>query len=257
MMVIRSIIGNLKLTIGTVNSDPILKADTNIDFIAMVPLQLYNSLRTNESKLRKIKTILIGGGSISTELSSSISASKLNVYHSFGMTETISHVAIRKINNEENEIYVALPGINFSIANNNQLVIHYPEIGLKDLHTNDIVDLIDDRSFRWQGRADFVINSGGKKLSPEKIEKDLATLISVPFFVFGLPDKILGEKVALFIESKFSLNISRDALKNVLEKHALPKEIFYIPNFIRTHSDKINRIETVKLVDQHVLKALL
>lgn len=257
MMIIRAIVGELNLVIGPLSSNPLDEYDKQIDFIAMVPLQLHNSLKNNIQKLREIRTIIIGGGVVSDELLLNTLHSGVTAHQTFGMTETISHVATKRIGIGQEENYHALNGIKFSCAHNNQLVIHYPEIGLDSLKTNDIVKLIDEQTFQWKGRADFIINSGGIKLNPEQIEKDLSHLISCAFFIFGLKDPLLGEKIILIIESKTTLNITKEILNKILTKHSIPKEIIYISSFVRTNSGKINRTETVKSIDQNVIKEIL
>lgn len=256
MMLVRSILGDLKLIVGPVNSNPLETILEPIDFVAMVPLQLQHTLESNPEKIRPIKSILIGGGPISSNVSSLLKKNDLNVYHTYGMTETISHVAMRKIGTDEEKAFRALPGINFKVKNN-QLVIQYPEIGIVELCTTDQVKLLDENSFEWIGRTDFIINSGGKKLNPEEIEGKISTLIGLPYFIFGLPDDTFGQKVVLFIESTISLNLSKESFYSSLQNYSVPKEIFYIPRFIRTESGKINRIETLKLLGEHVLKEIL
>lgn len=256
MMLVRSIIGDLNLIVGQVNSNPLENISKQIDFIAMVPLQLQQTLETNPEKLRFIKSVIIGGGPISHTVSSLLKKFNLSVYHTYGMTETISHVAMRKVGVDEEKEFKALPGINFKVKND-QLVIHYPEIGIIELCTADQVRLLDENSFEWIGRTDFIINSGGKKLNPEEIEEKISDLIKKPYFIFGLSDDKYGQKVVLLIESHISLNLSKNSFSLNLQNYSIPKEIFYLPAFIRTISGKINRIETMKLLDEHGLKEIL
>lgn len=256
MMLVRSIIGDLKLIVGPINSKPLETILDQIDFVAMVPLQLQKTVESNPEKIRSIKSVIIGGGPISSNVSLLLKKNDLNVYHTYGMTETISHVAMRKVGSEEEKAFNALPGINFKVRNN-QLVIEYPEIGIIELCTTDQVKLLDEKSFEWIGRTDFIINSGGKKLNPEEIEENISALIGLPYFIFGLPDETFGQKVVLIIESPISLYLSKKSFYSSLQNHSVPKEIFYLPSFIRTESGKINRIETIKLLGEHVLKEIL
>lgn len=256
MMIVRSIIGKLNLIVGPIDSNPLKTVNEAIDLIAMVPLQLKKTLESNPEKLRTIKSILIGGGPISDSLYSLIKKSKITIHHTFGMTETISHVAMRKIGLEEQQDFIALDGIHFS-TENEQLVIHYPEIGIERLKTNDLVRLKSEKAFEWIARTDFIINSGGKKLNPEEIENAISSVIHDAYFIFGLEDEVLGNKVVLIIESKVPHKLTKVAFQNKLNKYAIPKEIFYLPSFIRTISGKINRNETVKLLQKDGLKEVL
>jgi O-succinylbenzoic acid--CoA ligase len=157
------------------------------------------------------------------------------------MTETMSHVAIRNINEFKALKYKALNNITFSLNLSEELIIHAPELGLPELKTNDIVDLHSPTSFTWLGRSDFIINSGGKKLSPERIEKKLSQLIDLPYFIYGIPDQTLGSKAILIVESRTEFSLDKAKLTQLLEKHELPKAIIRIEQFIRTESNKIDR----------------
>lgn len=256
MIIVRSIIGELNLIVGPVNSNPLKNISAQIDFVAMVPLQLQQTLEDCPEKLGSIKSVIIGGGPVSTTVILLLKKFNLTVYHTYGMTETISHVAMRRIGSQEEKEFNALPGIRFS-KEKNQLVIHYPEIGLEKLRTTDQVNLLNEHSFEWIGRADFIINSGGKKINPEEVENSISQLISSPFFIFGLPDEKLGEKMVLIVESPISKPITKDDFVPLLIKHQIPKEIFYLPSFVRTNSGKINRIETIKLLEEHGFKEIL
>ncbi len=247
MMIVRSIVGNLNLFVTDVSSNPLNQIIERIDFVALVPLQVEELLKSEEQKLKNIQTILIGGGPISTALSSKLNLAEIQAYHSYGMTETISHVAIRPVGKNEKDIFEALNGIDFS-TKNHQLVVHYPEIGHSFLTTNDIVELVDNQHFKFIGRSDFMINSGGLKLNPETIENLLSPLFNTPFFVAGIEDQKLGQKLILLIEGTTSLAPTLFELKSILPKYHDPKEMYFIPKFVRTESGKINRGETLKLI---------
>jgi O-succinylbenzoic acid--CoA ligase len=247
MMIVRSIVGNLNLFVVDVNSNPLNQLSDKIDFVALVPIQVEEILNIEPLKLKKIQTILIGGGPISNVLSSKLNLAEIQAYHSYGMTETISHVAIRPVGKLEKDTFEALNGIEFS-TKDQQLVVHYPEIGHLLLTTNDIVELVDKQQFKFIGRSDFMINSGGVKLNPETIENLLSAMIKAPYFVAGIEDQNLGQKLILVIEGTTSQAPTLLELKSVLPKYHDPKEMYFIPKFVRTESDKINRGETLKLI---------
>lgn len=246
MMVVRSLVLNLELIVSDVTSTPLSGINSDIEFAAMVPMQVQQSLIEHPEKVNKISKIIVGGGPVSNELINQLQGISSKVYHTFGMTETISHIAMRSLNQPLLDKFKCLPGITID-QKEGSLVITAPEIGVHQLETNDAVNIISQTAFHWLGRTDFVINSGGIKLHPEEIESKLATLISSPFFVYGAPSEQLGEKLILMIASLKNLGLSKADFAISLEKYAIPKEIRYVDHFEYTHSGKINRISSKTL----------
>ena len=246
MMVVRALFSKLNLICVEPDEAPLKKIPENtfIDFAPLTPMQLNDTANSSS-----VKTILLGGSAVSSKLESAIQELESQVYHGYGMTETLSHVALRKVNGEDkSEIYQALPGVKFSTDERGCLVISVPYLNERII-TNDIVTLLNNYSFIWKGRADNIINSGGVKLFPESIELRISALLEEPFFVAGMPDNLLGEKLCMFIEAqKFDtekLELLRDNLKKVLDKYEIPKEILFVNKFQRTLSDKIQRQSTI------------
>ena len=246
MMIVRALLNDMQLIVGPVSANSLDKLNSPVDFCAVVPIQLQHSLTHHPEKLKLISSIIVGGAPVSIQLEKQLIDCKLSVYQTYGMTETVSHVALKKIGFESTESYNALPLVKFSIGTEGNLLIHYPEIGLDELHTNDRVELISDTSFIWLGRTDFIINSGGVKISPEEVEVKLSALIHAPFFVTGATDEKLGSKVVLYLEGNGDSKINLDDLAKILPKYLVPKEVFYVPQFSWTSSHKINRSETIK-----------
>ncbi|HET8860590.1 AMP-binding protein [Marivirga sp.] len=258
MMIVRCLVGQLNLIIGNVSGNPLknLKEPTAIDFYSFVPYQLLNILNesgTAISMLSQSKAIILGGAAVPEVLKDRIKENldTVKVYSTYGMTETISHVALQLINSKNIEPYKALQDIKFSVDENDCLIIHAPQItGEGSLKTKDVVSLISPTEFYWKGRFDFVINSGGIKIHPEELEKEIATLLqneNIPnrFFIFGKEDEKLGNAVQLIIEGDYDTNFISSLLKKHLLKYHLPKNIFRSPKFIETENGKINRIETI------------
>lgn len=246
MMLVRALYSELNLICIEPTLQPFeqLANDCEIDFAPLTPMQLNN---VNDTKL--VKTILLGGGSISLELEEKIQSLNAAVYHSYGMTETLSHIAIRSINgNTKSSVFSALEGVVFNVDQRNCLVIDVPFLE-KKLITNDVVELIDNKHFIWKGRIDFVINSGGIKLFPEAIEMKISSIIQQPFFIAAMPDAILGEKVGLFVEAKQQDTTKWiEQFKEVLSKYEMPKSIYFCTNFERTISGKIKRQATINKI---------
>ena len=238
MMIVRSIVLELELIVTDVVSKPLEILTEEVDFAAMVPFQVEQSL----SDLKLLKKLIIGGAPISELLWKRITESNIEAFQTFGMTETISHIAMRKIELPERG-YIPLNGVDIS-CENECLVIAAPHLGVQHLVTNDVVHINKDGSFNWLGRADFVINSGGIKIHPEQIEKQLSRIITQPFFSFGIEDDLLGQKHVLCIEGEFQ--IDKDKMMFDLENYHVPKEVYFFDNFEYTTSGKINRIKTIE-----------
>ncbi len=247
MMLVRAMVLGLHLDYVKPSSNPLGDTLKNYDFAAMVPLQLQNSI----NQLDRIKTLIVGGAPVSRTLKDQIKKSKTQIFETYGMTETITHIASRRLNGEEADSFTLLPNIKISQDDRGCLVIDAPNIADEIITTNDLVELEDENSFRWLGRADSVINSGGIKLVPEQIEEKLSGSIADRFFLAGLPDKKLGQKLVLFVENA-DLN-KTELLKNLsslnnLSKYEVPKEIVLLGSFAETPTGKILREETVRKV---------
>jgi O-succinylbenzoic acid--CoA ligase len=245
MMIVRSLEARLKLVCIEPGLFPVNKLDEDIDFAAMIPLQVKNSM-TNKYSFNKIKKVLIGGGSVSSDLKDKLQHIKTEAWASYGMTETITHIALSKLNGDDaQDNFHPLPGITVSKNENNCLKIDAPSLNDETLQTNDIVELSSDQSFKWVGRFDNIINSGGIKLSPETIERKLDKLIFRKYFISSLKHEEFGEIVALFIEGRPLDNECHERfvnrIKKALEKYEVPKKIIHIKNFILTETGKIQR----------------
>jgi O-succinylbenzoic acid--CoA ligase len=235
MMLVRAITLGLHLDAVEPNSNPL--ENKKYDFAAMVPMQVANSLK----KLHLVETLLIGGTKVSYQLAESILKASCKAFESYGMTETISHIAIKPIGAKE---FTVLPNVTISIDKRNCLVIEALELSKEKIITNDIVEILNETQFILKGRIDNVINSGGVKIFPEEIEEKLAKFISVRFFIASLPDEKLGEKVILVIEGNpFEME---KTLFSELSKYQNPKEIVFLENFVETETNKINRKKTLE-----------
>lgn len=241
MMLIRAFVGGFNLFIAEPVGNP-LKATSNIiDFAAMVPMQVYNSISDFSDTIKKV---IIGGGAVSEELKKSLLQLPTQFYETYGMTETVSHVAIRKIS--EGETYFeAMPNVFFEQDERNCLQINAPDICSQLITTNDIVRLQNDRQFKFLGRYDNIINTGGIKIIPEEVEQKLAKAIHVPFLISSVPDEKLGEKIVLVLKEHDKIPSLNFSLLNKFEK---PKEVIVIQQFPLTETGKIKRIEVKNML---------
>lgn len=278
MMLVRAMVLGWKLDVVPASLNPLQGLGKTYDFSAMVPLQVSNSLMD----LYKIKKIIIGGGAVSKELEKQLQNSLTECFSTYGMTETVSHIAVRTLNNHsslqggvtkqshsknenvtsgdpkasgEKSYYSILPNILISKDNRNCLVIDAPKVTESQIITNDIVTLISEKEFKWLGRYDAIINSGGVKLIPEQIEEKLSKIIAQRFFVAGISDDVLGEKLVLLVENdlkgqhKERTIILREAKNlNSLSAYEIPKEIYFLDSFVETETKKIQRKKTLDLL---------
>lgn len=248
MMIVRAIIGELNLIIQEPSSDPWETLESEIDFIPVVPLQLQKLIKQPE-KQKLVKLILVGGATIDHQLEKKLQKFNPAVFQSYGMTETLTHVALRKVNGEDtSEFYRALNGISFSVDEQQKLIVDADFLNEK-VTTNDVVRLLDEKRFIWKGRMDSVINSGGIKVFPEEVEKKLSKLIYRRFFVAGIHDEKLGEKIVLIIEGSPMEESCLEALKNRIycatQKYEVPKAIYFKEKFPETGTGKIKRQEVI------------
>ncbi len=241
MMLVRAMVLGLDIYPVKPSAQPLEKLNKNVEFAAMVPMQVMNSIPS----LDKIKTLLIGGAPLSSELKNQLKECSTEAYETYGMTETITHIAVRRLHEE---YFRALPNVTLSQDERACLVIHAPLVSAARIYTNDVVKLIAEKQFKWLGRFDNVINSGGVKLHPELIEEKIGAYLKLPFFVIGFPDNQLGEKLILVVETNRSVIEISTILKSVtqLGPYEIPRKILSLTNFVRTQNGKIRRNKSLQ-----------
>ena len=237
MMFVRAFILGLDMDFVEPSAHPMEYCETDYDFTAMVPLQAQNSL----PYLSRVKKMIIGGVKISKRLEEELLKLPTQVYETYGMTETITHIAAKRIGEEA---FTVLPNVTISYDERNCLVIHAPRISEEVVVTGDLVELINENQFRFLGRVDNMINSGGIKLIPEQIEEKLSGKITGRFFVSGIPDETLGEKLVLLVEGE-ERAIDKTLFAD-LGKYERPKDVIFVPKFLETANGKVLRKETVE-----------
>ena len=210
---------------------------TSIDFVALTPMQVENSI----DFVSRCQKLIIGGAPLSEKVKQELFAFENEVYETYAMTETITHIAFKQVANQKypntEQVFEAFDEVTISQDERGCLVIDTPYDGLQVV-TNDVVEIIDQRKFNWIGRADNVINSGGIKLFPEQIENKLKSFINSEFYITSKADELLGQKLILVVEGE---ERSLDFSSADLTKYQVPKEIVFIPTFPRTESGKIKR----------------
>ncbi len=240
MMLVRSLVLGLDLYLFPVNSSPIKQIQNNYDLIAFTAMQLENSILF----IDKIKNVLVGGSSVNENLKQKILNINTNVYETYGMTETITHIAVRNLTKGENE-FTTLPGIEIG-KRDNCLFIKPNHLSIEMVQTNDIVQFTNKNKFLLIGRRDFIINSGGVKLNPEAIEKKLAKYISADFVISSIDNSKFGEVVALVFKKNIPDNYNKAFTH--LSKYEIPKEVLVIENFPENNG-KINRVKIRSIIN--------
>lgn len=248
MMYVRANIANAQFFAETPSNRPILNVPhgETIDLLAVVPSQMINIL-ARKNDLPIIKNILIGGSAINESLRAEIACSGLRCYETYGMTETASHIALRRISVTDSKPFELLPGISISSDERDCLIINLKEDNI-EVHTHDIVEIVNDSEFFIHGRIDNVINTGGRKIIVEQLESKLFKLLQNPVALTSLSDRKWGEKLIAIIETETVLDAAqiRTALKRDLLPHEIPKEFIFVNKLPRTLNGKIDRNALLK-----------
>ena len=244
MVVVRSLVAGLNLIVRPASGHPLSDIEEPLRFAAMVPLQVYNTLRVPEEKARLEQTdiLIIGGGAVDDSLEAEMSALPTAIYSTYGMTETLSHIALRRLNGETaSKHYYPFPSVELSLSAESTLVIKAPLICGEVLQTNDIACIYRDGSFTIAGRKDNVINSGGIKIQAEEMEKRLRPFIPVPFVVTSVPDPRLGQALTLLIAGQVDVRELESKLQTVLDAYHRPRHIFMTESIPQTENGKTDR----------------
>lgn len=261
MMVVRAIERNLKLMVVPASSHPLSmpgfvdEMGQNLDFAAMVPMQVYCSLRVPRERqiLSHIRHIIIGGGPLETELEEQLHGFENAIWHSYGMTETLSHIALRRVSGKEASSWFSpMPGVTVGVDADNCLMIDAPHLCPQRLVTHDVVEMEPGtQRFRVLGRIDNVINSGGVKIHIEQVEKVLASHLSRPFFITKCPDAKYGEIVVMLVQGA-EANVAEilEKCRRVLPRYACPKHVLMVPELPYTPTGKPARAQALTLARQ-------
>ncbi|MEO8590464.1 MAG: AMP-binding protein [Flavobacteriales bacterium] len=249
MMVVRAMVLGLDLHIVEPEGSVLAKLNSvdRFRFAAMVPQQLHRALRDDRLRVeQQFDMILLGGGPVSDELIADVSDFRTKVFQGYGSTETVTHVALRRLSGaEHNDHFTAIGAVTFAVDARGCLITHTPHLSTRQHITNDLVELIDATHFRWLGRFDNVILSGGKKIFPEQLEARTAAILPYPHYFTSTPDAALGQALTLLVESagdeEAATTEAMELLRPLLDRHELPRVVRIVPKFTRTGSGKIVR----------------
>lgn len=245
MQIVRALVAGCHLDVVTPSNQPLGDGlSSQVDLLPVVPSQIPGLL--SSPSLQHVRNVIIGGAPVSPEAESELLARGVEGYATYGMTETCSHVALRKLGIPS---FRALPGFSFSVDSRGCLVITSGSMSFGSLVTNDIVELVSEREFVWKGRFDNVINSGGIKIFPEEIERVIAPLLPATglFYVTSRRSERWGEEAVIVTDCEKYADDSSEgdallsALRELLPPHHLPKAVIYEPSIALTSSKKIVR----------------
>ncbi|NOQ73015.1 MAG: AMP-binding protein [Crocinitomix sp.] len=247
LMIVRALEHNMRILVAPASKNPLLGLpNIQVDFAAFVPYQVAEVLQNAQTKAayEKITQVIIGGATIPSKVEAELKLLRNESYATFGMTETITHIALRSITKGDG-VYTCLPDITIEQDERGCLIINESEISSR-LVTNDRITQIDAQKFRWHGRIDNVVNSAGIKLFPEELEKKVEDLFPDSRFYFvGRKSAIFGEELVLYIEGDQPTNWAEIQLEmnQRLSKFERPKEIFFVAQFKETATGKVIRSE--------------
>ncbi|MEC5393845.1 AMP-binding protein [Bergeyella sp. RCAD1439] len=251
MMVVRAAERRLKLWVGESSLTPLAKLDRHVDFCALTPLQVEHSL----DKIHWVKNLIIGGAAVSESLKARLRArlnelaAEVRVFETYGMTETLSHIALKAIYPKDDGCFSVLEGVAVDLDDRGCLVVDAPALAEGRLHTNDLVKMEEAGRFRFLGRVDHVINSGGAKISPEVLEAVVRRYVSNEVLFVGERDEILGQRLVLVVEGERNAELCK-----VIEGIAFgksfhrPKRVVFLPVFPRTPNGKVDRRAVLDLL---------
>lgn len=250
MMLVRALVLGLQLTYVEPAASAI-PYDTEFDFAALVPLQVKGSLR----QINQLGTLLIGGAPIPHDLYEPLALSRADIFETYGMTETLTHVAVRRLNHtmsgEAELVFSALPGVTFMLDDRECLVLNAKHLDLEGWVTHDVVKLVSETQMIWLGRYDDVINTGGVKVHPEHLQQRFSAALGADVLVSGIPDERLGEQLIGVIEGNVDLQLIDKQIDELGDLHPYekPKQWFSLPEFIRNAAGKLDRKATLKTLE--------
>ncbi|TCO07496.1 AMP-binding protein [Natronoflexus pectinivorans] len=250
LMVIRAMVAQIHLIALRPSVNPLVDLSVAVDFAAFTPMQMTAIIEKSPEKVKLLKKVIIGGGSVDESLNEILKKMPFDAWETYGMTETLTHVALRKINGTGSQTsFFVLPGVSVSKDARGCLIVDYPEISPEPIITNDVAEFLPDGSFVITGRADNIINSGGVKISPELLERRISHLIEKPFVFSSIPHEDYGERVVLVIEGElFEYGNLEEKTSALLSRYEKPAKIIFLDTFPRTDNGKIKRFQIKEIL---------
>lgn len=256
MMCVRSLTTDMRMVLQEPAANPLsgLPSLTPIDFVALVPYQVEEILVSDQCELlNKLGTVIIGGAPLKEETAERLGTFNSRFFLTYGMTESMSHIALQRLGTGATAAFECIEGVTVETDERGCLVASVPWLKEK-LVTNDLIEIISSRNFRWLGRYDNVINTGGFKANPEKIEAQIEKVfrslnVDNRFFVAGIVNDKTGQQVTLLVEGveiPGLLDELQNRLKPIIQRFEIPRAIYFVDKFDFTSSNKLNRAGTLE-----------
>ena len=234
-----------------------LQAGRRYGLVSVVPLQLHEASKNGYlSRLEQCHTVLVGGAPLFPSTEKELASLQTYIYHSYGMSETAAHVALRRLHTPTRPYFEAMSGVHLSRSEAGCLEIKSPTTQYRSIHTRDLVEMQGRGRFIWLGRADTVINSGGIKLHLDELDRQICdlwlqahgTAEASSCFAFGVPDEALGERLVWFVEQAPSQEVQTRFVSSLqtLPSHHAPKSLHIVSPFVLTASGKIDKRATAQ-----------
>src|SRR5690554_4662649 len=261
LMVVRALVAQSNLVTVDPTTNFQFLQHSKFKFAAMVPHQVHKILQAEPAKgvwMQNIDNLLIGGSALPYSLEVQLQEIPTSCWLSYAMTETATHIALRKINSEEiDEYYHCMDDITVQASNDGCLQIFMPGLKEQPLQTNDLAEIRDEKTFKILGRADHVIISGGIKYCPELLEKKLESFLTFPYLISSVPHPTLGRQLVIVVEGEKSAAVEnqiKHACNIQLEKYERPRQIYFITEIPKTENGKYDRKTLERLISVSLLK---
>lgn len=245
MMLVRAMVAQLQLNAITPTSSPFQWTTSNYDFAALTPMQVYQTLKHEKAceVMQNVRQLIIGGGPIDEQLENKLHCFPKSVWSTYGMTETVSHIALRRLNGDKATAwYTPMSGVKIRLSTQSTLIIDAPKLNNQCLTTNDLAVINEKGEFKIRGRLDTVINSGGIKIQIEEVEAKLRKYTDIPFMITAQNDTQFGQiVVALTTAQQEELEELKKASKANLPAYWQPKYYYLVEELPMTTTGKPNR----------------
>ena len=252
MVVVRSLIAGLRLIPIAPSGHPLKDLKETPTFAAMIPMQVYNTLQVPEERTRlmEIKHLIIGGGAIDDALAHELKDFPNHVWSTYGMTETLSHIALRKLNGTDaSDWYTPFEQVRIQLSEEETLITHAPNVCSEELKTNDIAEINEEGKFRILGRKDNTINSGGVKIQIEQVESRLKKHLDTPFLISARKDAKFGEIVVLLYNKVGNEDDIRRICESELPTYWVPKAYIGVDELPMTGTGKPDRASARRIAN--------
>ena len=236
LMMVRAIELGWHIDLVAPSKNPLDKVTKRYEFTAMTAYQVKHSL----DYLYKSRKIIIGGGPVDEALVESLNGRHTRAYHTYGMTETSTHVGVRELYPDYEEFFTALPRIKVRVNGADCLVVDAPDLANEPIVSNDLAVIKSEKMFKILGRTDNVIITGGIKIHPESVQNKLSKFIEPRFFISSEPEKDLGQQVVIYIEGD-EIDVDSAFAKAKLDRFEKPRKVIFVSQFAETHTAKIDR----------------